>query len=105
MTGAPGYSAEEVLAFAQEQLAYLETAPPAAVNTPEDAIGAAIAAMGESYAGDCATVDPVNDIGSFCSALSEDRGDSRVYGIGLVASEFSDEVVVVLEGDEWVVTG
>jgi hypothetical protein len=106
MSGVPGYSPDEVTALAFTQLAYLES--PVVVDTdltstPEDAIAASLDAAGLPYVGDCSVADGTLDIGSYCSLLLEDFGDSRVYGIGLVASELSDELNLVLEGDTWVV--
>ena len=104
MTGVPGYSEADVLQFAQVQLDFVENGPPGATNTPEDAIGAGVEAAGERYAGDCSTVDPTADVGSYCSLLLEDHGSSRLYGVGPVASEITDRVTLSVEDHLWVVT-
>lgn len=76
-----------------------------ATNTPEDAIGEALAAAGYDYLGDCSLADNAGDevYGMYCSVLYEDNGSYRVYGIGPVASEPSDTVNVTIEGGRWVV--
>jgi hypothetical protein len=104
MTGVPGYSEADVLEFAQTQRDFIESGPGSATNTPEDAIGAGVEATGERYAGDCATVDPSADVGAYCSLLLEDHGASRLYGVGLVASEITDRVTLTVEDHLWVVT-
>jgi hypothetical protein len=103
MTGVPGYTEDDVVAFAQTQVAYLDGGSASAANTPEDAIRARVEAIGERYVGDCAGADPSTDVGSYCSLLLEDHGSSRLYGVGPVASEITDRVTVTLEDGTWVV--
>jgi hypothetical protein len=60
------------------------TVPPMSV---EEALGA-FDLGGLPYAGDCAATTLEEDQGAWCSALSEDRGTTRIYGAGPTFSEY-----------------
>ena len=69
-----------------------DAAPPAA--TAADAVRDTVTGLGGVYAGDCAAVQSPRDTGKTCSTLIAERGRTRAYLAGRVASEFSTWVFV-----------
>jgi hypothetical protein len=79
----------------------IATVAPA--QSPEEAIGPFL--HPERYAGDCVTADMERDVGAYCSKLLADRGDQRVYAMGLAFSEVSFYLLLERHAGGWVVTG
>jgi Immunoglobulin-like domain of bacterial spore germination len=73
-------------------------------TSPEEAVGAYVRSGGLAYAGDCAGTSVPADAGKYCSALREDHADRRTYGIGPVASEFTNILTLERRGTMWLVT-
>jgi hypothetical protein len=78
--------------------------PPAAgYATPEEALRAYIEQYGGRYVGDCALANIQTDVGDFCAALQEDRGQTLIYAAGFTFSEYAVWLLVVNQGGGWLV--
>jgi hypothetical protein len=56
---------------------------------------------GLRYVAACENASLSNDVGSYCSVLHEDRGDSRIYATGPVFSEFDTWLLLGEQADGW----
>ena len=80
----------------------------AAAVSPEEAIGAFLN-RGIRFVGDCTTADPnpTGDVdpalvGAYCSSVWQDRGDTRIYAIGPIRSEFDSFLLLERQSGGWV---
>ena len=80
------------------------TTTGASGSTPEDTVARYVLAHGHQYVGDCASGNVANDVGKWCSLLQADRGATRIYGIGPVASQISTVLTLHRKGGRWTVT-
>ncbi len=72
--------------------------------SPEQAIADQLATTGTAYMGTCSNARLPNDVGAYCSLLSEDRGATRVYGVGPTFSEIDTWMLLDQSSGGWVVT-
>jgi hypothetical protein len=66
----------------------------ATAAAPDDAVGAAVRSLGETYAGDCARTVSPRDAGKMCSRLEGEQSGARAYLVGRTFSEFTTWVFV-----------
>lgn len=76
--------------------------PQAGFPSVGAAVGALLQANGVEYIGPCEQAEPA-DVGKYCSAVVEDRGDEVVVSVGQVFSEFDSYLLVRLGAGGWLV--
>lgn len=78
-----------------------DATPPAVMAAAEAAVARIVEAGGDSYAGDCATVQSPRDLGKICSRFVAAQNGLFAFGIGRPFSEFSRWIFVVQTEAGW----
>ena len=68
-------------------------------SLPEQAITAHLEQYALEYVSDCRNTDPATDVGAYCSALWEGRGDTLVYLTGPTFSEADTWLLLARRGE------
>ena len=70
-------------------------------TTPDDAVREWMAKQGHAFAGACATTRPGTHVGEKCSTLYADRGQRKIYKVGMTFSEYDTWLLVEQSGVSW----